>query len=104
VYHVLNRGDARMPISESDADDEALERVLEQAVERYGTDLLAWCLMPNHEHLVVKPHAGDRRSTKKVPDTFSPPFHNAVGAQRPPERPRSQGGGEPEPFPGAIGR
>jgi len=74
VYHVLNRGDARMPISESDADDEALERVLEQAVERYGTDLLAWCLMPNHERLVVKPHAGDRRSTKKVPDTFSPPI------------------------------
>ncbi len=24
--------------------------------------------------------------------------------QRPPERPRPQGGGEPEPFPGAIGR
>jgi hypothetical protein len=41
VYHVLNRGNARMPIFESDADYEALERVLEQAVERYGTDLLA---------------------------------------------------------------
>ncbi len=56
VYHVLNRGNARMPIFESDADYEALERILEQAVDRYGTDLLAWCLMPNHWHLVVKPH------------------------------------------------
>ena len=49
VYHVLNRGNARLPIFESDADYEALERVLEQAVERYGTDLLAWCLMPKRE-------------------------------------------------------
>ena len=65
MYHVLNRGDARMPISESDADDEALERVLEQAVERYGTDLLAWCLMPNHEHLVVKPPRGRPKKHEK---------------------------------------
>ena len=57
VYHVLNRGNARLPIFEADADYEAFERVLEQAVERYGTDLLAWCLMPNHWHLVVKPQA-----------------------------------------------
>ena len=57
MYHVLNRGNARMPIFESDADYEAMERVLEQAVERCGTDLLAWCLMPNHWHLVVRPHA-----------------------------------------------
>ena len=29
VYHVLNRGNARMSIFESDADYEAMERVLE---------------------------------------------------------------------------
>ncbi len=56
IYHVLNRGNARMTIFEKDADYEAFEQILEQAVERYGTDLLAWCLMPNHWHLVVKPH------------------------------------------------
>ncbi len=56
IYHVLNRGNARMTIFEKDADYDAFEGILEQVVERYGTDLLAWCLMPNHWHLVVKPH------------------------------------------------
>ncbi len=56
IYHVLNRGNARMTIFEKDGDYEAFERIPEEAVERYGTDLLAWCLLPNHWHLVVKPH------------------------------------------------
>jgi putative transposase len=55
VYHVLNRANARMTIFESDADYAAFERVLEEAVERAGTRLLAWCLMPNHWHLVLWP-------------------------------------------------
>ena len=46
-----------MAIFEKDRDYEAFEEILEEAVERYGVDLLAWCLMPNHWHLVVKPHA-----------------------------------------------
>ena len=53
IDHVLNRGDARMPIFEKDGDYEAFERILEEGVERYDTGLLAWCLMPNHWHLVV---------------------------------------------------
>lgn len=56
VYHVLNRGNARMTIFGKDGDYEAFERILQEAIERYGTQLLAWCLMPNHWHLVVKPH------------------------------------------------
>jgi putative transposase len=56
IYHVLNRGNARMTIFEKDGDYEAFESILEQAVARYGTEILAWCLMPNHWHLVVKPH------------------------------------------------
>jgi putative transposase len=55
VYHVLNRANARMAIFRKDADYEAFERVLVEAVERAGTRLLAYCLMPNHWHLVVWP-------------------------------------------------
>jgi putative transposase len=57
ICHVLNRGDARMPIFEKDGDYEAFERILEEGVERYDTGLLAWCLMPNHWHQVVKSHS-----------------------------------------------
>jgi len=55
VYHVLNRANARLRIFDDSADYEAFERVLLQAVERTQTRLLAYCVMPNHWHLVVWP-------------------------------------------------
>jgi putative transposase len=55
VYHVLNRANARMTVFNDDGDYEAFEKVLYQAVERTETRLLAYCLMPNHWHLVVWP-------------------------------------------------
>ena len=56
VYHVLNRANAHLTIFEDEADYEAFERVLIEAVERAETRLLAYCLMPNHWHLVVWPY------------------------------------------------
>lgn len=55
LYHVLNRANARMTIFDDDADYAAFERVLEEAVERTAMRLLAYCVMPNHWHLVVWP-------------------------------------------------
>lgn len=56
AYHVLNRGNGRMTIFEDDEDYAAFERVLAEAVERVpGIRLCAYCLMPNHWHLVVWP-------------------------------------------------
>jgi putative transposase len=55
VYHVLNRANARVTIFEDDGDYEAFENVLAEAVQRSGTRLLAYCVMPNHWHLLVWP-------------------------------------------------
>jgi putative transposase len=55
VYHVLNRANARMTIFEKDADYEAFEAILEEARDRFDMRILAWCLMPNHWHLVLWP-------------------------------------------------
>jgi putative transposase len=57
VYHVLNRANARLTIFRRDRDYEAFEAVLAEAVERTRTRLLAYCVMPNHWHLVVWPRA-----------------------------------------------
>ena len=58
VYHVLNRGNGRMTIFEDQADYAAFERVLEEAAERFpGVGVLAYCLMPNHWHLVLRTSA-----------------------------------------------
>ena len=61
VYHVLNRRVMRLPLFLKDADYSAFERVLAESLDRPDApELLAWCLMPNHWHLVVR--AGRRTS------------------------------------------
>ncbi len=57
VYHVLSRANARLPIFESPADFDTFERVLEEAVERYRTRILAYAIIPARRdwHLVVWP-------------------------------------------------
>jgi putative transposase len=55
VYHVLNRRVMRLPMFEKPEDYAAFERVLADALERPdAAELLAYCLMPNHWHLVVQ--------------------------------------------------
>ena len=55
IYHALNRATARLAIFDSDDDYAAFERVLAQAVARHDMRLLAYCLMPNHFHLLLWP-------------------------------------------------
>lgn len=57
VYHALNRANARLTIFDDDGDYAAFECVLAEAVGRHAMRLLAYCLMPNHFHLVLWPRA-----------------------------------------------
>lgn len=59
VYHALNRAVARLPLFEKDGDYEAFECVLALAMEIHPTRLLAYCLMPNHWHMVLWPRQDD---------------------------------------------
>ncbi len=52
-YHVLNRGNGRAEVFHKDADYIAFLRLLCEASDRVPMRLLAYCLMPNHFHLVV---------------------------------------------------
>ncbi len=55
VYHVLNRANARVQIFDDENDYLQFENILKEAVERFNMRLLAYCIMPNHWHLVVYP-------------------------------------------------
>jgi putative transposase len=59
VLHVHNRSVRRHQLFFDDGDYQAFERVLVQALERVPVSLLAYCVMPNHWHLVVHPSNGD---------------------------------------------
>jgi putative transposase len=62
VYHVLNRANGRRRIFESSADYAAFERILVETIRRVPMRILAWCLMPNHWHLVLWPRQDDELS------------------------------------------
>ena len=55
IFHCLNRGNDRREIFADDADYAAFERVLQVAAEIVPVRLLAYCLMPNHWHLLLWP-------------------------------------------------
>ena len=59
-YHVINRGNGRMPVFHTPADYRSFLSLVNAAQDRLPLGLLAFCLMPNHFHLVVTPRrAGD---------------------------------------------
>lgn len=54
-YHVINRGSVRGTIFHSETDYQTFITLLAQTVIRFEISLLAYCVMPNHWHMVVKP-------------------------------------------------
>jgi putative transposase len=63
VYHVLNRGNRRSQIFRDATDYEEFLTALVDAMRQVEMRLLAFCLMPNHWHMVMWPHKGDDLST-----------------------------------------
>ena len=55
VFHVLNRGVGRMRLFTKRGDYEAFERVLEETLGLRPMRICAYCLMPNHWHMVLWP-------------------------------------------------
>ena len=53
IYHVMLRGINRQRIFEDDEDRDRFLDILKKAKEKDGFDLIAWCLMPNHMHLLI---------------------------------------------------
>jgi len=59
VCHALNRANAGLTLFDSAPDYELFEHTLAQAHQRVAMRTLAFCVMPNHWHLVLRPRADD---------------------------------------------
>ena len=55
VFHVLNRGVARMQLFEKAADYQAFEQVLRETLDQSPMRICAYAVMPNHWHLLLWP-------------------------------------------------
>jgi putative transposase len=58
-YHVTQRGNRRERTFFEDADYKRYRTMLGDAVRRAGSEVWAYCLMPNHVHLIVVPSDED---------------------------------------------
>ena len=59
IYHVMSRGDRRENIFYDDVDRHDFVRTLGEACQKTGFEVHAYCLMPNHFHLVVETPNGN---------------------------------------------
>ena len=60
VYHVSSRGDRRESIFADDQDRASLLATVEQGLDRFDAQMLAYCLMGNHYHFVLHTRGGLR--------------------------------------------
>lgn len=58
-HHVTQRGNARQFILASDADRNAYLGLLRQSITLHGVDLIGYCLMSNHVHLIAVPEKAE---------------------------------------------
>jgi putative transposase len=58
-HHVTQRGNRRQQVFFAEEDYAAYRDLLAEACAREGVRCIAWCLMPNHVHLILTPPAPD---------------------------------------------
>jgi len=54
-HHVTQRGVRSIPIFQTESDRRAYLDFMADELNRFGVEVLAWCLMTNHTHLIVVP-------------------------------------------------
>jgi putative transposase len=62
VYHVLNRGNGGLEVFRKGTDYRDFIGLLGRVKERYHVKFFAYCLMPNHFHLVMVPARAEELS------------------------------------------
>lgn len=55
IYHVLNRGNGKQTVFHKDRDYNAFVELMKEAKKKYEVKIFAYCLMPNHFHIVIMP-------------------------------------------------
>jgi REP element-mobilizing transposase RayT len=53
-YHVMNRGTARQTIFHDDSHFKLFIELMSEAVQRFGIEIHAYCLMGNHYYLLIR--------------------------------------------------
>jgi len=55
IYHVLNRGNGKQDVFHKDQDYKSFVKLMKESKNLYSIKIFAYCLMPNHFHMVMMP-------------------------------------------------
>jgi putative transposase len=58
-HHITQRGNNRQDVFFVDDDRRVYLSILKEQSEKFGLEILGWCLMTNHIHLIARPSAED---------------------------------------------
>ena len=58
-HHITQRGNRRQPVFFCDSDYAAYIDLMAEWCKKYGVEIWAYCLMPNHIHLIATPKTKD---------------------------------------------
>ena len=61
-HHIIQRGNRRQQVFFDDQDYRVYAKILAGRLEMHGVDLWAYCLMPNHVHLIAVPKRAEAMS------------------------------------------
>ena len=62
IYHVLNRGNGKQKVFHNEQDYKIFIELMRKAKLRHPIKILAYCLMPNHFHIVLIPSKAENLS------------------------------------------
>jgi len=80
IFHVTARGVARATIFRSDADYREFRASLLRVADRFDWSLHAYCLMPNHYHLIIETsQAGLSDGMQRLNGRYAQSFNERYG-------------------------
>jgi REP element-mobilizing transposase RayT len=110
-HHVTQRGNRRQPVFFGDDDYRLYLKLLGEHCRARGVAVWAWCLMPNHVHMILVPPSAEamtaaiadthRRRARQAPQPASPPTLRTTAPHRrtPPARAAKPRHPAPAPLP-----
>src|SRR5690606_8747710 len=82
IYHILNRANGKNEIFEEPFDFLIFRDLLYKTLLEFDIEVFAYCIMPNHWHLIIKPqHDNDlSKFMKKLTERHVRKYHSINGS------------------------
>jgi len=82
-HHVTQRGNRRMETFFRDEDYQAYLALMAEWCRKYNVAIWAYCLMPNHVHLIAVPETEESLRLEKYRDTIPEKYRRNTGTPYP---------------------